>query len=49
MLALAGNPLHRYQFSVMLQLESETKSRLRPLLAKLGLPLVEDETKRAAG
>ena len=31
----------RYHFGTFLQLESETKARLRPLLQKYGLPFVE--------
>ena len=49
MAALATDPLRRYQFGVMLQFESETKVRLRPFLARLGLPLAEDEAERAGG
>ena len=49
MAALASDPLRRRQFGVMLQYESETKVRLRPFLARLGLPLVEDERERARG
>lgn len=49
MLALASDPQRRFQLSVMLQYESETKVRLRPFLARLGLPLIEDESKRAEG
>jgi hypothetical protein len=48
MAALATDPLRRHQFSVMLQFESETKVRLRPFLARLGLPLAEDERMRAS-
>jgi hypothetical protein len=49
MLALAAESRRRFQFGVMLQYESETKIRLRPFLARLGLPLVENEAQRAAG
>jgi hypothetical protein len=38
-----------YELSVFLQLESEAKVRLRPLLARYGLTLVEDQSQRAAG
>jgi len=49
MAALVTDPLRRRQFGVMLQYESETKIRLRPMLARLGLPLAEDERERAKG
>ena len=49
MAARAGDPLRRRQFAVMLQYESETKVRLRPFLARLGLPLEEHESARAEG
>ena len=49
MVARAAHPLRRRQFEVMLQYESETKIRLRPLLARLGLPLEEHASARAAG
>lgn len=32
----------RYRFGTLLQLETETKARLRPFLAKYALPLTED-------
>ena len=37
------------KIALFLQLESEAKVRLRPLLARYNLSLVEDETQRAAG
>lgn len=40
---------HRVAMASLLQLESEAKVRLRPFLTRLGLSVVEDETKRAAG
>jgi hypothetical protein len=42
LLAVAKSPRDRYHFATLLQLESETKARLRPLLFKHQLPL--DET-----
>jgi|SRR5271154_3872241 len=48
-LELAEDPDHKYKLSLFLQLESEAKVRLRPLLAKYGLSLVEDPSQRAAG
>ncbi|HXQ64883.1 MAG TPA: hypothetical protein VN787_08505 [Steroidobacteraceae bacterium] len=47
--ALSDNADRRYLFSVLLQLESEAKIRLRPLLARLGLSVVEDEASRREG
>ena len=47
--ALATTDDRRRKFSHLLQLESEAKVRLRPLLARLGLSIVEDETQRSAG
>ena len=38
----AKNDHDRYRFGTLLQLETETKARLRPFLAKYGLPLTED-------
>jgi hypothetical protein len=42
-------PEHAYGMALLLQLESEAKARLRPLLWRLGLPLVEDPAMRTAG
>lgn len=42
-------PEHKPVLSLLLQVESEAKVRLRPLLFRLGLPLTEDETMRASG
>ena len=44
-----SDPDEKYKLSLFLQLESEAKVRLRPLLARHGIPLVEDETLRADG
>jgi len=47
---LAGcPPQHAYGIALLLQLEGEAKVRLRPLLWRLGLTLVEDQSMRAAG
>ncbi len=40
---------HKHVLSMVLQMESEAKVRLRPLLAALGLSLIEEEAQRAAG
>jgi hypothetical protein len=48
-LALAETPRQRFGLALFLQLESEAKVRLRPLLARHGLSLVEDESLRSAG
>ena len=45
----ASDPDQKYRLGLFLQLESEAKVRLRPLLARHGLSLVEDESQRAAG
>jgi hypothetical protein len=48
-LELTSDPDQKYKLSLFLQLESESKVKLRPLLARHGLSLVEDERQRAAG
>jgi hypothetical protein len=48
-LELASDPAQKYKLSLFLQLESEAKVRLRPLLARHGLSLVENASQRAAG
>jgi xanthine/CO dehydrogenase XdhC/CoxF family maturation factor len=48
-LALATDPDQKYKLSLFLQLESEAKTRLRPLLARYGISLVENQAQRAAG
>jgi len=48
-LELCSNREHQYNLSLFLQLESEAKVKLRPLLARYGLSLVEDQGQRAAG
>ena len=40
---------HAYGMALLLQLEGEAKVRLRPLLWRHGLSLVENESERAAG
>src|ERR1700722_7691092 len=47
-LGLATDPDQRYKLGLFLQLESEAKVRLRPLLARHGLRLVEEEGLGAA-
>jgi hypothetical protein len=48
-LELATDPIQRYKLGLFLQLESEAKVRLRPLLARNGISLVEEERHRSAG
>ena len=48
-LELAVDPIQKYKLGLFLQLESEAKVRLRPLLARYGLSLVEDEHHRSSG
>jgi hypothetical protein len=48
-LELTSNPDHKYKLALFLQLESEAKIRLRPLLARYGLDLAEDQRQRSAG
>jgi hypothetical protein len=48
-LALAESSEQKFKLSLFLQLESEAKVRLRPLLARLCLSLVEDASQRSAG
>jgi hypothetical protein len=49
MLQSARTESERYKIALMLQLETETKARLRPHLAALGLPLQEDPQMRPRG
>jgi hypothetical protein len=46
---LTTDPVQKYKLGLFLQLESEAKVRLRPLLARHGISLVEEERHRAAG
>ena len=48
-LELATDPEQKYKLSLFLQLESEAKVRLRPLLARYGISLVEDPSQRQLG
>jgi hypothetical protein len=48
-LELSSNPDQRYKLALFLQLESEAKVRLRPLLARHGIDVVEDQAQRSAG
>ena len=47
LVAIARNPREKYQFATLLQLETETKARLRPFLFRHGISL--DETMDLAG
>jgi len=44
-----GSPRQQYLLGSMLQLETETKARLRPAAASLGIDLVESDDARADG
>src|SRR6266478_7794855 len=46
---LTTDPIQKYKLGLFLQLESEAKMRLRPLLARHGISLVEEERHRAGG
>ncbi len=48
-LELTSDPDHQYKIGLFLQLESEAKVRLRPLLARYGISLVEDAAMRKVG
>jgi hypothetical protein len=43
------SPQHRYKLVTLLQLETETKARLRPAVLELGLELVELDDSRKMG
>ena len=49
LLAYFDDPTQRYKIAVMLQLETETKARLRPALMELNLDLAEDHQSRTLG
>jgi hypothetical protein len=49
MLQSGRSATERYKIALMLQLETETKARLRPALAAQGLPLHEDPQMRPLG
>src|ERR1700738_3512720 len=46
---LTTDPIQKYKLGLFLQLESEAKVRLRPLLARYGISLVEDPSQRHLG
>ena len=48
-LELATDPIQKYKIALFLQLESEAKVRLRPLLARHGISLVERAPIRLCG
>jgi hypothetical protein len=48
-LELATDPEQKYKLGLFLQLESEAKVRLRPLLARYGISLIEESSQRNAG
>ena len=43
--AAEQDPVHRYKWGTVLQLETETKARLRPFMTKLGLGLAQNDTR----
>ncbi|MEH6556973.1 MAG: hypothetical protein V7459_02540 [Oceanicoccus sp.] len=49
MLTYFQSPDHQYKLSLLLQLETETKARLRPALALLGIDFKEQAEFRKAG
>jgi len=49
MLEVFDSPRQRYVLGSILQLETETKARLRPAAARLGISLIETAEARAAG
>jgi hypothetical protein len=48
-LELTTDPEQQYKLGLFLQLESEAKVKLRPLLARYGISLVEDAATRRVG
>jgi hypothetical protein len=48
-LELSSNPDQKYKLALFLQLESEAKVRLRPLVARHALDVVGDQAQRSAG
>jgi hypothetical protein len=48
-LELASDPDQKYKLGLFLQLESEAKVRLRPLLASHGISLIEEARHKTAG
>ena len=49
LLAYFDDPTQRYKIAVMLQLETETKARLRPATMELNVNLAEDHQSRTLG
>lgn len=49
MLDFYDDPVHRHKVALMLQLETETKARLRPAMLELGVDLRELDASREAG
>ena len=49
MLGFFKDPHEKYKIAVMLQLETETKARLRPTLMQLGIDVAESEESRRMG
>lgn len=49
LLATLTSDRHRYVMGTMLQLETETKARLRPVMQKHGLAISEEPSARAEG
>ena len=49
MLEIFTEPWQQAKLAALLQLETETKARLRPVLVQLGLPLTEQDNSRGRG
>lgn len=49
LLAEFDEPSQHYKLATVLQLETETKARLRPAMMELGLNVAEDDESRVAG
>jgi hypothetical protein len=49
LLAKFSEPAHRYKLASLLQLETETKARLRPAMLELSVTFEEDEQSRKTG
>lgn len=47
--AATDDPMRRHKWATVLQLESETKVRLRPFAGRLGISVLEDEGRRQQG
>jgi hypothetical protein len=48
-LELTADPEEQYKLGLFLQLESEAKVRLRPMLARHGISLIEEQRHKSAG